>query len=166
MQPGTARQFSTRSQDYAVITTEAHSTLTTVWNAQRAFVVELGRALHATLPASERGISMHGRDLKPDAEGIGAQLQYRLDDGTGGPGQACFVIDIALKRGRTSLIWDVNAVSVQSRGDGDYSITARQSFTLPVMRRTQLRSLFANDLTRIAADFLCHASETHAEIAS
>jgi hypothetical protein len=45
-------------------------------------------------------------------------------------------------------------VSVEAR-DNDYAITDRQSFTLPIMRRAQLRSLFAEDLTRIASTFLC-----------
>jgi hypothetical protein len=147
-------QNSLAGQESAMATSDAHSTLITVWNAQRAFVVELGRALHAVLPSTERRIMLHGRDLKPETEGVGGQLQYRLDDELDGPGHACFVIDIALKRGRTSLVWEINAVSIESR-DADYTIAARETFTLPVMRRTRLRELFANDLTRIASEFLC-----------
>jgi hypothetical protein len=135
-----------------------HHALLTVWNAQRPFVLELASALHAILPAADGTITIHGRDLRHGDEGVGLQVQYRYAD-PAGTRDACFVLDIVLDRGRAALSWTINAVAVEATGN-DYVILHRQSFALPIARRNELRTLFANELTQLATDFLCDDSNS------
>jgi hypothetical protein len=120
----------------------------TIWEHHRPGIIALGRALHALLDTP--GVTFHGRDLRPEDEGVGIQFQYCLDLGAR---RAYIAIDVQLVEQGVGLAWRVATLQIIQQGDRDYRFDDRQTHTLPLRQRDGLRVLFRDVLTPAANEF-------------
>jgi hypothetical protein len=125
------------------------------WQQQRAFILQLGQRLWEALPSGEPPITVHGRDLRPDSEGVGFQFQLTMQ------GPLCegrvravyYVVQVQLVRRTVSLGWLVDAMPVLEIAQGDYDLYPKRSFAFSMRQRTQLALLFDDELAADATRF-------------
>lgn len=129
--------------------------LTGIWQQHRPFVLQLGHALWQDMPDGSPPVTIHGRDLRPDSEGVGFQLQLALrhDIYDGQVRAAYYVVQVQLTRGRVSLGWLIDAMPVFEIADDDYELFPKRSHSLPLRQRTELEQLFTSTLRDDARAF-------------
>ena len=126
-------------------------TLIPLWEQERPLLLRLGYALHERLPAADPPVSVHGRDLQPEREGVGFQFQYTLNDELyGGARRAAYhVVQAQLIQRKTSVAWQVDAMPVLEETEGRYDLYAKRPFSVAFHDRINLQELF---VIRLAAD--------------
>lgn len=126
-------------------------TLIPLWEQQRDMLLRLGHALHGRIPAGEPPVTVHGRDLQAEREGVGFQFQYTLNGELYGGSRraAYYVVQAQLIRRKTSAAWQVDAMPVLEEAEGRYDLFDKRPFTVAFHDRAALRDLFVN---RLAAD--------------
>jgi hypothetical protein len=132
-----------------------HITLIPIWNTHRNTVLALGHAAYERLPAGEPPITIHGRELQPDNEGVGFQFQFTMNgDLYGGRDRAAYyVVQAQLAKRTTSIAWAVDAMPVIEHSDDGYDFFERRSFSVPLHDRPRLQALFIDQLVPDATAF-------------
>ena len=130
-------------------------TLIPLWEQERALVLRLGHALHERLPAAEPPVTLHGRELLPEREGVGFQFQFTLNATLYGGARraAYYVVQAQLIRRKTSLAWQVDAMPVLEEADGRDDLYAKRPFSVAFHDRVSLQDLFVNRLAGDAQTF-------------
>lgn len=107
------------------------------------------------MPCAEPAVTIHGRDLLPESEGVGFQFQLALrgDLCDGRLSAVYYVVQVQLVRRAVSLGWLVDAMPVLEIAEGDYDLYPKRTHSLALHQRTQLANLFAADLTKDATTF-------------
>lgn len=125
-----------------------------IWDTWRQTVLALGHQLHERLRETVP-VTIHGRDLRHEDEGVGFQFQYMLTgDQAGADARAAFyVLQLQLKKRAPSIGWEVDAIPVIERGDGSYQLHERRTFSVPLRRHDLLASVITNDVAADAAAF-------------
>lgn len=126
-----------------------------LWHANREPILGLARELHARLPHDEPPITIHGRDLNPDTEGIGAQFQLLMpgDFYDGGALAAYFVVQVELVQQRTSLAWLVDAMPLLETEPNCFDLYPKRSFTIAYRDQQGLAELLTDQLRAKAETF-------------
>jgi hypothetical protein len=130
-------------------------TLIPLWEQERPLVLRLGHALHERLPVAEPPVTMHGRELLPEREGVGFQFQYTLNDALYGGARraAYYVVQAQLVRRKTSIAWQVDAMPVLEEADERYDLFSKRPFSVAFHDRVSLQDLFVNRLASDAQTF-------------
>lgn len=125
-----------------------------VWNTYRNLVLALGHDVHQRLSEST-ALSIHGRDLRPEDEGVGFQFQYMLThEQTDQPIHAAFyVLQMQLKKRKTSIGWAIDAIPVLEKTAGEYALEQRRTFEISLHQHERLRSVLLDDITADARAF-------------
>lgn len=125
-----------------------------IWNTWRRMVLGLGHQLHERLGATAP-VTIHGRDLRHDDEGVGFQFQYMLADlaDAGDARTAFYVLQIQLKKRPPAIGWEIDAVPVIERTNGSYQLYERRSFAIPLREHARLAEIVSADLASDAAAF-------------
>lgn len=118
-------------------------------------MLQLGQELWEALPSGEPPVAIHGRDLRPDSEGLGFQFQLSLRGALcGGRLRAAYyVIQVQLVRRAVSLGWLIDAMPVLEIDEGDYDLYPKRTYSFAVHQRTQVAQLFGTELTVDATRF-------------
>lgn len=129
-----------------------------VWNTWRQPVLNLGHQLHQRLQ-EVAPVSIHGRDLRHDDEGVGYQFQYMLAGDLDDPGlrAAFYVVQLQLKKRALSIGWEVDAIPVVERSDGSYQLHERHAFAVPLRQHRQLASVITEAVADDATAFFVAA---------
>ncbi len=124
-----------------------------IWNTWRQTVLMLGHRVHERLQPSAP-VTIHGRDLRAEDEGIGFQFQYMLtgDLDDGDTRAAFYVLQLQVKKRSRSIGWEVDAIPVIERG-GDYQLYQRRTFSIPLHQHGMLASVVSEDVAADAAAF-------------
>jgi hypothetical protein len=132
-----------------------HITLIPIWNTHRNTVLAFGHAMHEGLPQGEPAITIHGRELQPENEGVGFQFQFTMNGNLygGRSKSAYYVVQAQLAKRTTSIAWAVDAMPVIEHRDGQYDFFERQSYTVPLHDRRRLQALFLEQLLPDATAF-------------
>lgn len=142
-----------------------HILLTPLWAEWDEHVFRLVEGLHQDLPAAEPPVALHGRELAPIAEGVGAQYQLTLNGDLydGRYRAAYFVIQIQLLRqappapagddSTDRVVWRIDAMPVLERDRGQIESFAQIGEEIPLGEPDRLDALFAVPLRAAAADF-------------
>jgi hypothetical protein len=130
-------------------------TLIPLWEQERPLVLRLGHALHERLPAVEPPVTLHGRELLPEREGVGFQFQYTLSGALYGGARraAYYVVQAQLMRRKTSVAWQVDAMPVLEEADGRYDLYSKRPYSVAFHDRVSLQDLFVNRLAGDAQTF-------------
>ncbi len=125
-----------------------------IWNTWRQTVLPLGHQLHERL-CQTAPVTIHGRDLRHDDEGVGFQFQYMLagDLLDADTNAAFYVLQLQLKKRAPSIGWEVDAIPVLERRDGSYQLHQRRTFSVPLRQHRVLASVVADDIAADAAAF-------------
>ncbi len=131
------------------------SSLDTLWQQQRNAILLLGRALQERIPAGEPAVTVHGRDLDSESEGVGFQFQFTVNgDLYGGRFQSgYFVIQVQLIKRKAGLGWQIDAMPILEIEHGNYDLYAKRTHTFAYRDRQGLESLFLNNLAEDAVTF-------------
>lgn len=126
-----------------------------IWQQHRAYVLQLGQGLWQAMPDGAPPVTINGRDLHPDTEGVGFQFQLAIRDAFyGGHIRAAYyVIQVQLTRGRVSLSWLIDAMPVFESADDDYALYPKRTRTLPLRQRALLEQHFTSALCDDALAF-------------
>jgi hypothetical protein len=126
-----------------------------LWHANREPILGLAQQLHARLPEAEPPITIHGRDLNPDTEGVGAQFQLLMpgDFYDGGALAAYFVVQVELVKQRTSLAWLVDAMPLLETEPDCFDLYPKRSFTVAYRDHQGLTELLTDQLRAKAETF-------------
>jgi len=137
----------------------SHDPRIAIWNAWRQTALALGHQVHAQLQETSP-VTVHGRDLRPDDEGVGFQFQYMLagDLYNGDARAAFYVLQIQLKKRARSIGWEVDAVPVIERADNSYQLHQRRTFAILLHQHQRLRSTILDDVANDAATFFAAVS--------
>jgi hypothetical protein len=132
-----------------------HEKLVPIWEQHRNRILSYGHALHALLPEGDPPITLHGRDLRPEDDGVGFQFQFTLTDDlySGEVMSACFVVQIELIKRETSVAIKVDAAPLLEFNDGHIEVYGRRGEMVPLGDKWTLRMFFANSLTQSATGF-------------
>src|SRR5579884_3844492 len=142
-----------------------HITLGPVWAEWDERVFALVAALHRRLPPANPPITLHGRQLEPVSEGVGAQYQLTMNGPLydGRYRAAYYVIQIQLLRRSAPaalgaetparLVWRVDAMPVLERDGGRVEAFARRRDEIPLAESQRLADLFGTPLTDAATEF-------------
>jgi hypothetical protein len=131
------------------------ASLLSIWNTHRNSLLLMGQELHARLQPIDPSLTIHGRDLRPESEGVGFQFQLLLPGPLGdGAVSAYYVVQVQLRRQVTSLAWQIDAMPVLDRGARRYDLFPNRSSALPLRDRARLRRLFEDTLADDATRFL------------
>jgi hypothetical protein len=125
-----------------------------IWEQHRNRILSYGYALHGLLPNGTPPVTLHGRDMRADDEGVGFHFQYTLTDELydGGVVSACFAVQI-------ELVWTepvsvrIDAVPLLEHGDGHYEMIGRRYTSIPVDDHRRQWLLFAYSLRGSATEF-------------
>jgi hypothetical protein len=119
-----------------------------IWQQHRAYILQLGQALWQAMPEGAPPVTVHGRDLLPEIEGVGFQFQLAIRGAfySGHVLAAYYVVQVQLARRRVSLNWLVDAMPVFEIADNDYELYAKRTHTLPLRQRMLLEHLFSTEL--------------------
>lgn len=141
--------------DETVNAISSNASLSTIWMQQRNAVVLMGQALHDQLPEGDPPVTIHGRELDPETEGVGFQFQLTInDDLYQGKFQAAyFVVQIQLVKRKAGLGWQVDAMPVLEIGNANYDLYPKRSRQLAFRDRTGLERWMLDDLVRDAGEF-------------
>ena len=129
--------------------------LTGIWQQHRPFILQLGHAFWQSMPDGTSPITIHGRDLWPDTEGVGFQFQLAIHDVLydGRIRAAYYVIQVQLTRGRVSLGWLVDAMPALEVAADDYALFPKRTTSLLLRQRAELEQLFTAKLRDDARAF-------------
>jgi len=125
-----------------------------VWNTYRNLVLALGHEIHERLNEATT-VSIHGRDLRPEDEGVGFQFQYMLTgEQTDQEIHAAFyVLQMQLKKRKASIGWTIDAIPVTEKTAGEYALEQRRSFEVSLHQHERLRTVMLEDITNDARGF-------------
>ena len=126
-----------------------------IWQQHRPFILQLGHALWQAMPDEAPPVTVHGRDLRSETEGIGFQFQLAIHDALydGRIRAAYYVIQLQLTRGRVSLGWLVDAMPALEIAANDYELFPKRTTALLLRQRTELEQLFTTTLRDDARAF-------------
>ncbi len=130
--------------------------LVPIWQQHRNRILSYGHALHALLPDGDPPVTIHGRELRPEDEGVGFQFQYVLTSPlyNGDVASACYVVHIQLvPPQRTSIGVRVDAAPLLEYGDGHFEVFGQSGTTLPIGDKRGLRDFFGTSLTQSMSRF-------------
>ena len=131
------------------------SSLITLWRQQRNVVLQLGQALHARIPSGVPEVTVHGRDLDVDSEGVGFQFQLTVNgDLYDGRFQAgYFVVQVQLIKRKAGLGWQIDAMPILEIEHANYDLYAKRSHSFVYRDRQGLETFFLNGLAEDAVAF-------------
>lgn len=130
--------------------------LVPIWQQHRNRILSYGHALHALLPEGDPPVSIHGRELRPEDEGVGFQFQYVLNTSlyNGDVASACYVVHIQLvPPERTSITVRVDAAPLLEYGDGHFEVFDQSGTSLAIGNKLGLRDFFGETLTHTMSRF-------------
>lgn len=115
----------------------------------------LGQTLHRSIPTGEPPVTIHGRELEPQTEGIGFQFQLTMNgDLYGGRFQsAYFVVQAQIVKRKAGLGWQVDAMPILEIEHTNYDLYRKRTRELAYRDRPGLESYFLEDLARDATGF-------------
>lgn len=138
-----------------------HIVLAPLWQEWREQIFQLVGRVHRQLPPAEPPVTLHGRELDPVDEGIGAQYQLTCNgDFYGGRYQsAYFIVQCQLIRqsspaaASAGVIWRITTLPALQRGEGSPILLEQRQHELPIADSNRLRTLFEQEITPAAASF-------------
>lgn len=139
----------------AVNTQPNPSSLITLWQQQRNAILQLGQALHARIPSGVPAVTVHGRDLEVESEGIGFQFQLTMNgDLYDGRFQAgYFVVQVQMIKRKAGLGWQIDAMPILEIEHANYDLYAKRSHSFAYRNRQAVETLFQHDLAHDAITF-------------
>lgn len=139
----------------AVNTQPNQSSLISLWRQQRNAILQLGQALHARIPPGVPEVTVHGRDLEVDSEGVGFQFQLTMNgnlyDGRFQAGY--FVVQVQLVKRKAGLGWQIDAMPILEIEHANYDLYAKRSHSFAYRERQDIETLFHDGLTQDAITF-------------
>lgn len=132
-----------------------HSSLLTIWNQQRHHVMSLGQSLHHSIPIGEPEVTIHGRDLQPETEGVGFQFQLTINGNLydGRFQAAYYVVQVQLVKLRAGLGWLVDAMPILEVEHSNYDLYTKRTREFVYRDRQALDDHFLQDLAHDATLF-------------
>ena len=115
----------------------------------------LGQALHRSIPTGVPPVTVHGRDLEAQTEGVGFQFQLTMNgDLYAGRFQSgYFVVQVQLVKRKAGLGWQVDAMPILEIEHANYDLYQKRTRELTYRDRNGLESYMLEDLARDAAIF-------------
>jgi hypothetical protein len=139
----------------ALDTPPNYSSLVTLWQQQRNSILRLGRTLHERIPPGEPEVTIHGRDLDPETEGVGFQFQLTMNgelyDGRFRAGY--FVVQVQLVKRKTSLGWLVDGMPILEVEHANYDLYSKRSHSFAYRDHQGLEGALLDNLAQDAAGF-------------
>lgn len=131
------------------------SSLITLWGQQRNAILQLGQALHARIPSGVPEVTVHGRDLDADSEGVGFQFQLTMNgDLYDGRFQAgYFVVQVQLIKRKAGLGWQIDAMPILEIEHANYDVYAKRSHSFAYRDRQGIETFVLNALAQDAITF-------------
>ena len=132
----------------------SRESLISIWHQHRNRILTYGHVLHGLLPDGDPPVTLHGRDTRPDDEGVGAHFQYTLADALYDATvvSACFAVQVELVGSHPTRV-KVDAVPLLEYRDGHYEIIGRRFTSIPLDDFRALWMLFAYSLRGSATEF-------------
>lgn len=132
-----------------------HSSITTLWRQQRHGILVLGQTLHEILPSGEPPVTIHGRDLDPESEGVGFQFQLTINGNLydGRFSAAYYVVQIQLIKRKAGLGWQVDAMPILEVEHTNYDLYGKRGRELQYRDNEGLETHMLRHLAQDAATF-------------
>lgn len=127
----------------------------TIWQQQRYSIMVLGQTLHESIPAGEPPVTIHGRELDPESEGVGFQFQLTINgDLYGGLFRAgYYVVQVQLIKRKAGLGWQIDAMPILEVEHANYDLYPKRLRELTFRERQALSTYMLEDLATDAANF-------------
>lgn len=143
----------------ALNTQPNQSSLLTLWGQQRNAILQLGQALHERIPTGEPEVTVHGRDLEAESEGVGFQFQLTMNgalyDDRFRAGY--FVVQVQLIKRKAGLGWRIDAMPILEVEHANYDLYAERSQEFAYRDRQGIETFLLEGLARDAGVFFENA---------
>jgi hypothetical protein len=115
----------------------------------------LGQALHELIPAGEPPVTIHGRELDPDSEGVGFQFQLTMNGNlyNGRFSAAYYVVQVQLTKRKAGLGWLIDAMPILEIEHANYDLYGKRSREIAYRDREALETQMLRDLAKDATTF-------------
>lgn len=142
-------------QEGAVNTKPSESSLVTLWRQQRNAILQLGQALYESIPPGNLEVTVHGRDLDPDTEGVGFQFQLTVNGNLydGRFRAAYFVVQAQLVKRKAGLGWLIDAMPILEIEHANYDLYPKRSREFAYRDRQAVEDYLLKNLAEDAVEF-------------